>query len=297
MKNKKIFTGALVCLSALGAMAMLTGCETKTDRVANLNQSLVDSCNSSVVFEDPNLKIEDFRLIGADVEKNGFTFVVNFNGLSSLSNDTVGYANINYNVPSSYFNDLRKSSSADKVYDVFDKVVADFKPENVSVATVSDFVKINFAITKNEPQLFKGFRNDRSLLLNLSNPEFDKENNKISFNSKVLVDIKSGDMSIGVGLGVGFSSGSLGIGVGLNSSYTKGTFIATDKYTLNLTEEEFNKMKESPSLIFDEVAKAINENNSSKISASRENVTSVTYDSADLLKDFNLNKVSEEMSK
>ena len=153
MKNKKIFTGALVCLSALGAMAMLTGCGAKTDRVANLNQSLVDSCNSSVVFEDPDLKIEDFRLIGADVEKNGFTFEVNFNGLSSLSNDTVGYANIEYNVPSSYFNDLKKTSSTDKVYDVFDKIVADFKPESVSVAPVSDFAKINSAITKNEPQL------------------------------------------------------------------------------------------------------------------------------------------------
>ena len=267
MKNKKIFTGALVCLSALGAMAMLTSCGAKTDRVANLNQSLVDSCNSSVVFEDPDLKIEDFRLIGADVEKNGFTFEVNFNGLSSLSNDTVGYANIGYNVPSSYFNELKKTSSTDQVYDVFDKIVADFKPESVSVAPVSDFAKINSAITKNEPQLYKGFRNNRSLLLNLSNPEFDEENHTISFNSKVLVDIKSGDMSIELGLGVGFSSGNVGIGAGLNSSDTKGTFIATDKYTLNLTEDEFNKMKENPSLIFDEVAKAINEKNSSKISA------------------------------
>ena len=33
MKNKKIVTGALVCLSALGVMAMLTGCGAKTDRV------------------------------------------------------------------------------------------------------------------------------------------------------------------------------------------------------------------------------------------------------------------------
>lgn len=297
MKEKKFFKGAMVCLSALGAMAMLTGCGAKTDRVANLNQSLVDACNTSVVFEDPNLKIEDFRLIGADVEKNGFTFDVNFNGLSSLSDETVGYAKINYNVPSSYFSNLEKDSSTDKTFDVFDKIVSDFKPESVSVAPVSDFAKINSAITKNEPQLYKGFKNDRSLLLNLSSPEFDEKNHTVSFDSKVLVSIKSGSTSIELGVGVGFSSGDMGLGLGLNDSRTTGTFIATDRYTINLTEDEFERMKENQSLVFDEVVKAINEKNSSKISASRKNVTSVTYENADLLKDFNVKKVSEEMGK
>lgn len=297
MKNKKVFRGAMVCLSALGAMAMLASCGAKTDRVANLNQSLVDACNTSVVFEDPNLKIEDFRLIGTEVEKNGFTFDVNFNGLSSLSDETIGYANINYNVPSSYFNDLKKDSSTEKIYDVFDKIVADFKPESVSVAPVSDFAVINNAFTKNEPQLFKGFTNSRSLLFNLSAPEFNEENHTVNFNSKVLVDIISSNTSVEIGIGVGFSSGNLGLGAGFNSSEAKGTFIATDKYTLNLTEEEFNRFKQNQSLIYDEVARAINEKDSSRISASRENVTSVSYENADMLGNFNVKNVSEEMSK
>lgn len=284
-------------LLALGATMFTTSCNTASGRFENLSQNLIESCKTTVISDNSNLKIEDFSIIGVDVEKNGFDFDVNFNGLSVLSNNTIAYSNINFSAPSSYFDGITKNANTDLVFDAFDRIVADFKPESVSIAQVSNFAEINSAITKNEPQLYNGFKNDKSLLLNLSSPEFNEENQTVSFDSKVLVKLKTSNIDVGVGLGIGFNSGDIGVGVGVTGTVSTGTFIATDTYTLSLTNGQFDQMKENQTLVFDEVVRAISEKDASKISASRKNVRSVTYDCADLLEEFDLNKVNQEISR
>lgn len=297
MNNKKLVNNIIVCLSSFGAMTMFSSCGRKPYDVANFSQKLVDACNTNMVLENSNLKFEKFKLIGTDVEKNGFTFDVNFNGLSSLTDKTLGYASIGYKVPSYYFNDLDKDSSSSKLYEVFDKIVLNIKPESATVAPISNFTATNNAFVTNEPQIFKGFHNSKSMLFKLSSPEYNEDNHTISFESKVLVYVNSGDTSLELGLGVGFVSGGLGIGIGANTIEANGTFIATDKYTLNLTEEEYNSYSQNLSLVYDEVVKAINNKDNTRISASRENVKGVTFENADLLGHLDVNDVDEEMSK
>lgn len=296
MKKKNI-KRTLVCLGLVGSMALLGGCSNSVaDRSNKLNENLLNEYNSQIVV-DQDLTMYDFRLIGTEIEKNGFTFEVNFNGVSSFSDKSVNYTSFEYNVPSTYFSNLKKNSSTNELYSVFDKIVEDLKPENISSSPISNLAEVNGAFTSNLPQLFAGFKNERSLVLNLSSPEFNDEENQINFNVKTLVDIKAGNSDIGIGYGIGFSSGNVGIGMGPHFSSSTGTFIANDKYTINLSESEYHKMKENPSLIFDYCVKAIKEKDGSKFSAERESVSSVTYDNANLIKNFKVEKVSEEMGR
>lgn len=289
--QKRIARYAAICLTALVPFSAMGCAPSIEDRANALSENLLNVCNEQV---DSDCKMKDFKILGADIDKIGFDFEVRFNGLSSFSDKSVGYTSINYNVPSVYFNDINKSTEFNDVYNVFDSIVENLKPESISVSPISDIVKINDAFVKNEPALFDGFKNNRAIVFNLAEPNFDDETNTVDFDIKMLIEEERGSISANVGLGVGFD-GSLGVGYGIFISPSEGTFLTTNNYKMTVDKETYEKMKKDHSLVFDYCVSVINEKDNSKIKAKRVKTVSVADSQAKMLKQLDIKNINKEL--
>ena len=295
-KIRKIIRATAVCLTAFATAFTMAGCANSVEnRAENLSNSLLTACNEQIVEYNPDYTMQDFRIIGADVNKTAFEFDVNFNGIASFSDESVGYTSVNYTVPSSYFTNLEKDSRTEDVFNVFDSIVANLKPNEIAVSPVSDLIKVNDAFVRNEPQIFENHKNNRALVFNLGVPEFDDATNTINFDMKTLVETRKGKVQPGIGIGIGFSGGA-GMGIGIHASSAEGTFVTTNNYKFTVDKETYDKMKNDHSLVYDYCVEAINNKDSSKISAERLSTTSVSFTNADLLNELNIKNIAKEMS-
>lgn len=296
IKNvKKHFRNAVICLTAVASLVTLTGCSPNMkERSEMLSDNIVTVCNEQVVELDLASPMVEFQLIGTDVEKTGFDFDVNFNGVASYEDNSIGYTTVNYTVPASYFSGIKKDTNYEDVYNVFDAIVNELDPNSIAVSPVSDMVKVNDAFIKNEPADFGNYSIRRGLLFELGVPEFDDATNTVDFDMKSLVDVRNGRVSAGVGFGIGFSGGA-GIGLGFHSINRTGTFVLENNYKFTVDKETYEKMKNDHSLVYDYCVQAINEKDATKISAERISTTSVTYDSADLLNKLDIGDIQKEL--
>lgn len=296
VKNvKKHFRNAVICLAAIASIVTLTGCSPNIqERSDTLGNEIVTVCNEN--FEELNMPsyIQEFQLIGTDVEKAGFNFDVNFNGVASYQDESIGYTTVNYTVPASYFSDVKKDTGYDVMYDIFDAIVSELNPNSIAISPVSDIVQVNDAFVKNEPADFGNFSIKRALLYELGVPEFDDTSNTISFDMKTLADVGNGKVSPGVGFGIGFSGGA-GVGIGIHSINRSGTFVFENNYKFTVDKETYDKMKNDHSLVYDYCVQAINAKDSTKISAERISTTSVTYENVDLLQKLDIKDVNKEL--
>lgn len=291
-KYRKV-TQFFALVGAVGLLSTMTACSKDViNRAENLGDSIKEACNVELVQEDSPLQIDSFEFIGADVDKTSFDFDVTFNGVSLFSDKSVGFTALNYEVPSSYFNDTKKSDSYEKLYDIFEKIIKECEPVNVSVSPVPDVSDINNAFVKNEVSPFEKLSIRSGLLYNLGTPEFDDSEKKITFNTKTLVELKFGRVQAGYGMGIGFD-GSVGLGFGVFTSPNQGTFTLQDSYTFTVDEQTYQEMKNNQSLVYSYVAEAINNGDASKFEAKRINTKTVTYDNADVLTKKNINDIEK----
>jgi len=299
MKGKKVrkhLRNAVICLTAFASIFTLAGCDgSLQNRTETLSDNIVNVCNEQVVDYDLNYKMEDFKLIGADINKSSFDFDVSFNGISSFTDDSIGYTSVNYTVPSTFFTDVKKNSSYTEMYNIFDRIVAELDPTSIAVSPVNDLVAVNDAFVKNEPILFEGFKNNRSLVFNLGAPEFDDATNSINFDMKSLIEVRKGKVSPGFGIGIGFN-GYVGLGFGVHINKAEGTFVTTNNYKFTVDKETYEKMKNDPALVYDYCVSAINSKDHSKITAERINTVSVPYNEADLIKRLDIKDINKELS-
>ena len=209
-KVKKVF----VLLGAVALMATMTGCsQSIVDRAEALGQDIKTVCNVELEESGSELKINKFELIGADVVKSSFDFDVNFNGVSSFTDSSVGFTSLSYEVPSTYFENFDKDTSYEKLYDLFEAIIKDHEPVNVQVSPVPDISSINDAFIKNEVSPFEKYNVSSGLLYNLGEPTFDDADNRVTFDTKTLVELKQRKIQPGFGLGIGFN-GHVGLGYG-----------------------------------------------------------------------------------
>lgn len=284
-------------LGVVGLMATMTGCSQDIiDRAELLSEDIKTVCNVELEEQQSNLSIKNFELIGADVNKSSFDFDVVFNGVSSFSDDSVGFTALNYEVPSSYFNDVDKKASYDKLYDIFEKIIKECEPVNVEVSPVPSISSINNAFIQNEVSPFEKYNISSGLLYNLGKPTYEDAENRITFDTKTLVELKQRKVQGGFGLGIGFD-GRVGLGYGVSMTPKQGTFTLQDTYSFVVDDATYEAMKKDPSLVYSYVAEAINARDSSKIEAERKSTTMVTYDKADLLSELTINELEEGISK
>lgn len=292
---------AFICLGTAATIAALsttlTGCATSLrDRAANISDNLTNVCN--VVFEnnDSDIYMTKFELIGTDVDKTAFDFDVNFNGVSAFSDNSLSYTTVSYEVPSSYFDKLKKSSSTQELYDVFDKIIAELSPSDIKVSPVASISKVNNAFIQNEPSPFDDYNVRDGLLYNLGTPTFNDEKNSVTFNTKTLVELGKIKLKPHFGLGIGFT-GRVGLGLGVYIDPVQGTFTIDDEYSFVVDEKTYNEMKNDYSKVYDYCANAINGRDASKISAKRISTKAVTYNQADLLSTLGINDLENGLSK
>lgn len=277
MKKNKI--KSLIYITLFGATAMLTSCSKEDLNLDELNNNITQSCNQNNLV-DENREIKKFSMFGADIQKNGFDFDVYFNGLSSLTDSTIGYTSVLYSVPSSNFADLDSNSSRSEVYKVLGDIAKEYSAQSVSITPVNDYTKVNTVFSKNEPRVIENYQNYDNILLNISAPQFNEESKTVSVDTLNLVYISQTKLDSSVGLGIGFSSGDPGLGLGVAFRGTTGSLMVSDTYTLQATNEEFEEMKNDPSKVLDYMTREIENKNADKILAKRNNITSVNYDSA-----------------
>ena len=111
---------AFVLLGVVGLLATMTACTpTMKERAETLSSDIQTVCNVELEKQNSTVRLADFELIGADVIKSSFDFDVNFNGVSSHTDDTVGFTSLSYEVPSTYFQNVDKNSSYEKLYEIF----------------------------------------------------------------------------------------------------------------------------------------------------------------------------------
>ena len=288
---------AFALLGAVAIMATMTGCSPSiVERADTLGDNITQVCNVELEDMGSDLVIKNFELIGADVNKSSFDFDVSFNGVASFTNDTVGFTSLNYEVPSTYFENVDKKSSHTELYDIFDQIVSKCEPVNVEVSPVSSLSGINNAFIRNEISPFEKYNIVDGLLYNLGTPTFDDSQNKVSFDTRTLVELKSTKVQAGFGIGIGFD-GSFGLGMGPFITPKQGTFTLQDNYSFTVDKETYEAMKNDISLVYDYCAEAINQRDSSKIEAKRISTTSVTYNNADLLNKLDINGLENEVTK
>lgn len=293
VKNKSLLKRFVVTLSTLAVtLGALTGCspEKKADE---LSDKLLD------VMVRNEMTVSDFALIGTDVIKSSFDFDVNFNGVVSLQDKSKAFATLKYVVPSTEFENLSKKSSFYDVYDVFNLVVDSYEMDSWTIASVSDIVAFNDVMVKNAPPAFDGYKTTRGMVYNLSTPVFDNENRTASFDVKVIAEYKEDSRHwVDAGFGIGFSNSGIGLGYGvfLDRKDKEGTFTSTDRYTLSFSEEEFAQVQANPDWVYDICADAIAHKDQTQLKAERINTNMVTYDSADVLKSFDLEDTVYEMN-
>lgn len=255
---------------------------------------LEDKITNTIVQMDDTVR--DFKFTGADVDKTGFKYDVSFNGIASLEGEEKAFADLHYSVPHSVFMNLKKDSYTNEVYDVFDYIVDNLKPEELNLTKVGDIQKFNDAIIKNTPATFEGYKVARGFVYNLEDPSFDDENRTVSFDVKTILEFKKGTYQPGFGLGLGFGGGvGPGLGLGIYSEAKQGTFTTIDNYTVSFSEEDYQYIKSDPTFVYEVVANAIERQDGSMLKVKRENTNDVTYDNADLLSKINFNDAVAEL--
>ena len=287
---------AFAILGVVGILATMTGCSQKIiDRAEILSNDIQTVCNVELEEQGSSIKLKDFELIGADVVKSSFDFDVSFNGVSSHTDDSVGFTSLTYEVPSSYFENVDKKASYDKLYDIFENIVKECEPVNVEVSPVPSISEINNAFIQNEVSPFEDYHVSSGLLYNLGTPEFDDASKSITFETKTLVELKSRKVQPGFGLGIGFGGG-IGLGAGMFVNNKQGTFTLQDSYSITVDEATYESMKNDHSLVYKYCAEAIQNRDSSKISAERISTVGVSYDNADLLQKVTINELEKDVT-
>ena len=282
----------LVPAAALATVFAVTGCSNvAVDRANALQENLIAQ---SVKNEEG---IQDFRLIGTEVDKVGFMFDVNFNGVAKLDDGRQAYTNFTYQVPSTYFEKLSKRSSVDAVYNVFDNIVENFDYTDCTINPVNNIKYVNSSFVNNAPSPFEKYNIKKGIVYNLSTPTFDEENKEISFDVKTLMDLRKTKLVASWGIGWNIFGMRFTLGTGVTLRACEGTFITDDTYKFTVDDQTFTQMQEDYSLAYTYVADAIQARDNEKISASRNTTNYATYDSADLLSSFDIGKVAEEYSK
>lgn len=286
-----------VLLGAVSLLTTMTACSPSViDRAEILGEEIKNVCNLELDKRGSDLSIQNFELIGADVNKSSFDFDVSFNGVSSFTDKSRGYTSLTYEVPSTYFEEMDKNASYQELYDIFENIISKYEPVNVEVSPVQNVSSINNAFVQNEVSPFEKYHVSSGLLYNLGNPVFDDEQNRITFDTKTLVELKSRTVQVGYGLGIGFN-GRPGLGVGVFISPKQGTFTLQDTYSFVVDDKTYESMKKDPSLVYTYCAEAIQNKQAEKIEAIRKSTTMVTYDNADLLDKTNINDLENELSK
>ena len=287
---------AFVILGVVGLLTTMTACSPSLmDRAESLSNDIKTVCNVELEEQGSAIKIQDFELIGADVVKSSFDFDVCFNGVSSHTDDSVGFTSLTYEVPSSYFDKADKNTSYEKLYTIFETIIKECEPVNVEVSPVPSISEINNAFVQNEVSPFDDYHVSSGLLYNLGTPEFDDAAHRITFNTKTLVELRSRTIKPGYGLGIGFRGG-VGLGFGAFVSNKQGTFTIQDEYSFVVDEATYESMKSDPSLVYKYCAEAINQKDSSKIEATRIATTAVAYDAADLLRQTSIHDLEKGIS-
>lgn len=290
MKKIKVIGSIIFACASAGFVAtMAAGCSYQELERAG---ALGDKLTSVIVAIDDDVK--DFELIGTDVNKSGFTFDLSFNGVASLNDNSKAFTTIKYEASSSLFAELNKRSNADSVYDVFDYVVDNLSVKDYSITKVNNIKRFNDLMVKNTPSPFEGYKVREGVVYNISPLEFDDENSAVSFDANVLVNLRKGKIQPGFGLAIGFKGG-VGIGLGLFYTRCEGTFMLIDKYTVNMSEQDYLLAKENPDFVFDLVEDSIANQNDENLSVSRVSTNDVTYDSADVLDYLNFNQMVDEI--
>lgn len=291
-KLNKIF----IPVAILSSVFLAAGCSNvKEERSQLLNTNLVTKLIA-------NENVKDFKLMGTDVDRTGFMFNVNFNGVAKTKSGKQAFASVEYKVPSTYFENLDKRSHADSVYDVFDKIVNDFDYTNCAISEVSNLKTVNNSFINNAPSPFADYNIKKGLVYNLSVPTFDDSENKISFEVKTLMELENKAIKYSFGVGFHLYSPFTGFQpcfiLGYHTSVTKkeGSFVTTDNYSIQVNDELYNEMKNDTSLVYDYCVDAIENKQDEKMDAMRYSTNYVTYDNADLLNHFDMEKVSNEYS-
>lgn len=278
----------LIPAAALATIFMATGCsEVEVNRADQLTENLM----SEAVRREEGIK--DFKLIGTEVDKVGFEFDVNMNGVAKLDNGGQAFTSFTYKVPSTYFEKLTKRSSATSVYDVLDSVVENLEYTDCTISPVTDIKDINTTFVHNAPSPFDGYGIKKGVIYNLSTPTFNKENNEVSFNVKTLMDVKKVKFVSDVGIGWNLFGMCFTLGLGVTIRASEGTFVTDDTYKFTTDNQTIKEMEQDSSLVYTYVADAIKAKDNDKISANRNTTNYVTYDKANLLSNFDMNKVAE----
>ncbi len=284
---KKLF----IPVAAIATLFAVTGCsDVKPDRAKNIQDNLI----SESIERGEGIK--DFRLIGTEVDKVGFVFDVNFNGVAKLDNGSQAFTSFTYQAPSTYFEKLTKRSAATNVYDVFDKVVEDLDYTVCTISPVTDIKYINSTFVHNAPSPFEKYGIKKGIVYNLSTPTFNEENNEVSFDVRTLMDVRKVKFVADAGIGFNLISLHFTLGLGVTLRACEGTFVTDDTYKFITDAQTFEQMKEDNSLVYSYVADAIQAKDNDKISAARNTTNYVTYDAADMLTYFDMGKVAEEYS-
>ena len=294
VKRGKIAT-FLLGATVLGIMAgSMAGCsDARVKRADALNDKLT---TVAVAMED---SIDNFLFTGADVDKSGFIYNVSFNGLAQLKDKSNAFASVNYSIPHDEFLDLKKTSSANDVYDVFDYIVDNFEADKVSLSRVGDIKRFNNAISSNTPSPFENYNIKRGFVYNLTEPEFDDSTRTVNFDVKMIMELKKTKRPNGIfipyyGFGVGYLA-YYSAGRALYRHVQEGTFMTMEQYSFTFSEEEYERIKQDPNSIYDICSQTIENGDDSFMKVERIYTNDVTYDNADLLDKIDFESAVDEM--
>lgn len=242
-----------MCMPESIAAAFGTGVANMSDkRAENLSGQLADVFNYLYSQHSDDVQLEKFKLIGSCVENYEGNDIVKFNGVALFSDKTIAYTTIDYSMPlKSYTYNIKVNN-----YEYFDRLTKSTKPTNISVVPVFDFADVNETFTNNSQEV-NGYKNAKSMLLNISTPKYDDSKNEVSFLAKTLMLIKN------------------------NYDNSNRVIIATNKYDINSTKGEYSLLKQNSASIFDYSANAIRNKDNSKIKVSNLSMIPVNFENTD----------------
>lgn len=285
-------------LGILLASGAVVGCSNQYSDKVNQIQSALSSSLVNKSANDNN-PVKSFAVLGADVDKIAFDYNVKFNGVSALQDGTKAFTKVNYSVPAEYFASAKKSSSASLIYDILDDVVNICDIQNYTITPVNDLKGINDAIVKNTIPPFEDFFCKSTYVYTVSSPTFDDTHKTVSFTTEEMSNIqkeRNSGQGFGLGWGVGFD-GSFGIGIGFFGGIkTAGDYIFEDKYTLKLTDNQFEQMKNDNKIVYDTFVNAVNNKDTENLSAQRQNARCVSYDATSVMQNLNYNNIEENLN-
>ena len=292
-KITKFFITSFAVLSSLFG---LTGCTPEQVEEADALDNKLTIVLKNNANENETFNLAEFKLIGTDVDKTGFNFTVNFNGVSASENGKKAFTTINYMVPSSEFSNISKHSSTSSVYDVFNNIVDNYEMNEYTHNIVSNLSNVNDAFVKNAPSPIEGFSINNGVVYNLSEPVFNDTEKSITFDVKTLINLTNRVSSSGFGVSYGFNgSVTYGYGIPITSSSAKGKFTTTDTYTITVDPETYDSIKNNDILVYDFASKAIRQEVEATVSAERKLTEMVTYNAADIMKHVDVSDLEKQI--